>query len=1695
MDKERLKNPWKGLNFYTEGEILYGRNAEIQSLSQYIFNNTQTVLYGRSGIGKSSILNAGIFPKARLEGMIPVSIRLKHDDVDNYIWQIRAAIKDSGLKMKSILPAVDGHTNESLWEFMHRHKFYNEDGEPRVPLLVFDQFEEIFTLQKNEKIKRDFFIQLGNLLNEVKPDYITEHEKKNRQMLSEEQETKIVSTGVFKGLSLKLNIRRSDGDEQNAGKYLDSPNYHIVFAMREDFLSSLELYASSIPVMKDNRFGLLPINEEQAADIIRLPKRGLIDDDVTKLIIQQVTNRDDFELDGKPEIEVDAAVLSLFLSRLYTKKPETDSQITAELVDTYSGHIIHDFYVDSITSNEKKHELLSKDTILLLEDQLLTREGRRNNVSRSDLIAQGVTVEELNILINKRKLLRQFNHGNDIRIEYIHDILCPVVKERKEQRELFLDLERKRQEEKQKIQRLQEENERERTLRNIAYNRNKRYTERNVLIHKGRRLIDNALDFGEFRTISTIPLQTPIDKILAIARLMACSCEEYFDDLSDSEFLNQQVFSDPLLDNSVVCLSFYKNDESSPTIDGIYGVELQYEGSLISYIHFKGKRVLSDGSVSFDEPIYILGGYCGVHIDYDKHMRETQRTYLGDSGNPVITLDGYSVVLTKYDENDNPIKVRYYNFNNQKLSAAKHLHGNHGYDSIFDKNGNEIERHFVDESGQPTMIISGVYGKRMTYDADSFRLLTISNIDSKGNLMADRDGYITVRKVYDEKGLPTLDYYLDEKGNPWRDPAGKYGTFDKIDFVNRIIETYNINEHGQFVDDKDGVRSVVVKINEKRQISELYSKDKNGNIIVSDDNGAIQLYEFDDQNRLQSYKLLGKDRRFISGKSFDCNKEGTHIIREYYLSENGMGRNEDFEVEGIEYSLDGDINLPVLQIFINENKQYKTCNDGYNAVRTWEDDRERIIKQLYYDVDGTPMQNNNGVFGVKVEFLDEETTKRINLDADENIMEDNNGVAFTIETKNSSGVIQVNYNIHGEPYADDGWVYVHQERKSIKQGFHERLFVLDSSKEQIQIYRPHRADGSWGLVPCMFVETTFDDKGRPLSEYFKDTDGQFVGDSEGDSYTIWEYDDINNHEILSLYNVEGNLRIRIKTLRDDKNRVIEQSYINEKNEYLELERGYSGELYEYDDEENKKIVSFIDSSGKVCNNNEGFAHRISWYDKIGRLIAQKDVTIDGIVHGLIGFREFIDSEKRECAYYIHHEDDKGHIISNDNGSIYEYYEDDNKGRTVKNLHLSAEKTPLADKDGDFGLRYEYDDEKRLTIMTCLDESGLPHNNKSGFGIIHLYKNEEGKVIKRMYFTVEGVPITVNDLIGCYGLSYEYPNKYNKIVGYLNEKGEITTNSHGYAYREECLNPETGIRRVFYYDKDRNNTQSLEDENKEFGFAILEEGNWRRVFSLGRDGAVSNNVCGYAVKYEFYEKNKLSFYKYLDAANNPITDNVGDYGTEIQRSDDGSTIRLIGLNEKYERHLNDYGYCFCDIITDIAGGQERIWRDMNGNRVLPKLRLVKRLKRWLLSFRKKRKEKPIFNCRQIGAIFDCVLGHIEGNGYGRKYGLMGTYVLLRYCSWAIGDNTEELEKLLIVTKTESKSLLLLPVTLDGSLLKDSGDLIEMNLPAGQIGIRFKDWSINIETLQMILEKKKQWDESNITILEQHNTNISCSSEVK
>lgn len=422
---ENMKNPWKGLDFYRESEILYGRDVEIESLYDYISHNSQVVLYGRSGIGKSSIINAGVFPKARRDGMLPVAIKLAHDNSSSYVQQLKDVIRQNSIDAYEVVPAL--REDESLWEFFHRHQFFDGEGKRVRLLVVLDQFEEIFTLQNDESIRHSFFSELADLFNDTIPEYIVEARKVVSEKLKKADTLAMEVTENELNIDIDLNLEVYEKKEDTKD-YLANSSVHIVFVIREDFLSYLERYSVHIPVMRNNRFPLLPLNEEQATDIILKPCPGLVDKKVAKLIIDAVTQQQDYNIGDEPEIEVDAAVLSLFLSELFAKKAVEDDHITAEMVTTLGQNIISEFYEKSVAD-------LSLDQVDLLESELLTTNGRRDNRSKSDLVAIGLSTEQINQLIVEKKILRQFQYEGDLRVEFIHDILCPVIIDRKARRE------------------------------------------------------------------------------------------------------------------------------------------------------------------------------------------------------------------------------------------------------------------------------------------------------------------------------------------------------------------------------------------------------------------------------------------------------------------------------------------------------------------------------------------------------------------------------------------------------------------------------------------------------------------------------------------------------------------------------------------------------------------------------------------------------------------------------------------------------------------------------------------------------------------------------------------------------------------------------------------------------------------------------------------------------------------------------------------------------------------------------------------------------------------------------------------------------------------------------------------------------------------------------------------------------------
>lgn len=423
-------NPWNGLRTYVEGEVIYGRSEEIHVLSLLILQNSQTVVYGRSGIGKSSLLNAGIFPRVREKGVLPVYVRFEHNVAASYLDQIRGAIdretERHGIVARRLVDR-SSRGEETLWEYFHSLELTGPDGRSVRPMVVFDQFEEIFTLETDRGKRRRFFEDLAHLVNNVMPEGLFASPGSEGQEGTAKAEGNLlpeIPQGAEPGLDLGLDLL---GDTDFG--YKEGSDFHLVFTLREDFLSYFERATTDIPALKNGRYSLRPINEEQAAEIIMKPRAGLVDTSVARLIIEKVTGEKDFELDGVPQLNVDSAILSLYLSRLYEKmEAEGASAITADLVEAHSANIIEDFYSDAVGA-------LPAGAVEWMEDTLVNKEGRRDNRDRTTVLDEsGLTEAELDSLIHDVKLLRQFSYGGNLRVEYIHDVLCPVVVRRRARR-------------------------------------------------------------------------------------------------------------------------------------------------------------------------------------------------------------------------------------------------------------------------------------------------------------------------------------------------------------------------------------------------------------------------------------------------------------------------------------------------------------------------------------------------------------------------------------------------------------------------------------------------------------------------------------------------------------------------------------------------------------------------------------------------------------------------------------------------------------------------------------------------------------------------------------------------------------------------------------------------------------------------------------------------------------------------------------------------------------------------------------------------------------------------------------------------------------------------------------------------------------------------------------------------------------
>ena len=349
------REPYRGILPFRllDWRIFVEREADTERLVNLVSMYRGVLLYGQSGAGKSSLLNAGLLPHALRRGRSPERIRvLPQRDHELVVERIRLHEEGdarSGDRPK-FLPSRFSDTDNDERISISCGAFLERLGPRRgfgMPLLIFDQFEELVTLfEQNPRGAQD---------RECMEHARLRIEKLLCHLLLEEQ-----------------------------------PAVKVIFAFRDDYLARLTPLFARIPNLLDQRVLLLSPPVETIPGMVRGPfvpaadgERGLpghfkpeLDDKIAQKIAEGARQRPAARLINLSELQT----LCLALWR--------QPKLRRELLNSTEPALVLQRILES-EALAALHALPLWDRIRAMGylSKLVTRDGTRDVVSEASLIA------------------------------------------------------------------------------------------------------------------------------------------------------------------------------------------------------------------------------------------------------------------------------------------------------------------------------------------------------------------------------------------------------------------------------------------------------------------------------------------------------------------------------------------------------------------------------------------------------------------------------------------------------------------------------------------------------------------------------------------------------------------------------------------------------------------------------------------------------------------------------------------------------------------------------------------------------------------------------------------------------------------------------------------------------------------------------------------------------------------------------------------------------------------------------------------------------------------------------------------------------------------------------------------------------------------------------------------------------------
>lgn len=360
-----------------DSRMFFGRREEEVDLANLVAGIRLVVLYGKSGLGKTSLLQAGLFPRLRKLNFFPIRVRpaeIEGSLTETVSKELQRSCADYGYQVTS--SPVGG-----LLEFFGNTAI-SRGEQFQVPVLVFDQFEEVFNRSDRES-RRALIAEIQSLLYPP----------------------------TAKGAA---------------------PDIRIVLSLREEYVGALDEFSNVLPGVLAHRYRLRPLGRDKAADAIAKPAELVEEGEASPTFTfadAAVTEMLDYLEDANHDVEpIELQILCQHIEREVVRRYERGKKVLPVTVEDYFTDgmqaALGNYYLNIV--NEFSG-VTRRRVRRFCEQGLVTIDGYRDSIRKRRIRSiYGLDDRVLDDLVDKR-LLRREDRLNDVWYELTHDRLAEAV--------------------------------------------------------------------------------------------------------------------------------------------------------------------------------------------------------------------------------------------------------------------------------------------------------------------------------------------------------------------------------------------------------------------------------------------------------------------------------------------------------------------------------------------------------------------------------------------------------------------------------------------------------------------------------------------------------------------------------------------------------------------------------------------------------------------------------------------------------------------------------------------------------------------------------------------------------------------------------------------------------------------------------------------------------------------------------------------------------------------------------------------------------------------------------------------------------------------------------------------------------------------------------------------------------------------